>query len=82
MAHTVSKGASRPVMNLKQKIAVAVVDVLVLAELAYSVYRANMDPENLTPVFFKTFFILLVPTLVLAKIVVKRLRSEEGEIQP
>jgi len=66
-------------MNIKQKITVAVVDVLVLAELGYSLYRANMDPENLTPVFLKTFFILLIPTLVMARIVVKRLRSEESE---
>jgi len=66
-------------MNFKQKIAVAVVDVLVLAELGYSLYRANMDPETLTPVFFKTFFMLLAPTLVVAWIVVKRFRMPEGE---
>lgn len=42
------------------------VNVLVLAELCVAMYMATQQPDEFTPVFFKTFFTLLVPTLVLA----------------
>jgi hypothetical protein len=62
-------------MNIRQKMGVAVLDVLILIELAISMYRANKTPELLTPVFVKTFFVLVIPTLILARIVIKRFRT-------
>lgn len=64
-------------MNFQQKVAVAVTDVVVIAELTLSIYLANKDPLNITPIFFKYFLGMLIPTLILARIVIKRLRSEE-----
>lgn len=48
------------------KLFALLINVLVIGELFVSMYFANQTPERLTPVFFKIFFSLLVPTLVLA----------------
>lgn len=66
-------------MNIHQKITVAVLDILILVELCASIYIANLYPESFTPAFFKSFFSMLLPTLVVATIVVKRLRSPQIE---
>lgn len=42
------------------------INVLVLTELFVAMYFAQQTPARLTPVFFKIFFSLLVPTLVVA----------------
>jgi hypothetical protein len=67
-------------MNIRQKIGVAVLDVLILIELGISIYKANQTPDLFTPIFLKTFFVLLIPTLILARIVIKRLRTTESPI--
>ena len=64
-------------MNTRQKIGVAVLDVLILIELAISMYRASQNPDLFTPIFIKTFFVLVIPTLILFRIVIKRLRTVE-----
>ncbi len=65
-------------MNIRQKIGVVILDVLVLIELGISIYRANKTPDLFTPIFVKTFFVLVIPTLILARIVIKRLRTVES----
>lgn len=64
-------------MNFHQKIAVVVMDVLMLAELCLAMYVAHNHPENFTPVFFKIFLGLLIPTLIVTRVVVKRLRTPD-----
>ncbi len=71
----------KPGMNFQQKIAVAVMDIALLVELCISMYFAQKNPENFTPVFFKYFLTMVIPTLILTRIVVKRLRSREPEIE-
>lgn len=65
-------------MNLQQKIVVGIVDIAVLAELSGSLYIANQDIDNLSSVFFKYFFMMLIPTLVLALLFLRRLGSGES----
>ena len=48
------------------------VNLLVLAEVFIAMYFAAQNPDEITPIFFKTLFSMLVPTLVLAY-VAKRL---------
>lgn len=51
-------------MNLNQKIAVIITDILLLAEVCISMYFAYRSaPEMLTIVFIKTFFMMCIPTL-------------------
>jgi len=66
-------------MNFQQKIAVGVLDILLIVEICASIIIANHDPENFTPIFFKYFFAMLIPTLIVSKIAIKMLRSRESE---
>jgi hypothetical protein len=68
-------------MNFHQKIAVVIVDVVVLAELCVSMFMAYNNPENFTPVFFKSFLGMLIPTLILARIAIKRLGTQETPVE-
>ncbi len=64
-------------MNMNQKIAVAIVDLLILMELCISMYAAARNPDMMTPVFVKSFFAMALPTLVMAKVTVRKLRTVE-----
>jgi hypothetical protein len=66
-------------MNFRQKVAVAILDVVVIAQLCVSMYFAAQEPNNLTPVFLKSFLTMVVPTLLLAKVVIGRLRTKEPD---
>lgn len=64
-------------MNTKQKIIVVIVDILILAELVYSIMQGKSNPEYMTPIFFQNFIPLIIVTLIGAKILIKRFRTEE-----
>jgi hypothetical protein len=66
-------------MNFRQKVAVAGLDVLVIVELTVSIYFANQHPQDFTAFFFQIFFSLVIPTLILARFVIKGLRSKEPD---
>jgi len=68
-------------MNFRQKVGVAILDVIVLVELAVSIYFANRNPAEFASVFFLMFFSLLIPTLILARFVIKGLRSPEPQVK-
>ena len=63
-------------MNIKQKLIVFIMDVLLLAELGVSIYFAYRDPENLTIVFLKIYVPALVVTIVTARLMLKRFRDQ------
>lgn len=64
-------------MNIQQKIAVGITDIAVLTELCISMYVANMDLDNFSSLFFKYFFSMLAPTLIVAWLSIRRLGDEE-----
>lgn len=68
-------------MNAHQKIAVVVMDILMIAELCVAMYLAYNNPEYFTPVFIKSFLVMLIPTLIVAWVVVKRLRTPEAPVE-
>jgi hypothetical protein len=73
-------GAPQPVQTtftLPHFIRVVTVNVLVLAELCVARYMAAQNPEEFTPVFFKVFFALLVPTLILSAVVKRLMQPKE-----
>jgi hypothetical protein len=65
------------VFTLPHFIRVVIVNLLVLAELCVAMYMAAQKPEEFTPVFFKVFFALLVPTLILAAFSKRFVRAKE-----
>lgn len=68
-------------MNIQQKIAVGVTDIAVLAELSVSLFLANKDLENFSSIFFKYFFSMLVPTLMIGVFSIRRLGTAECRAQ-
>ena len=60
-------------MSFKQKIVVILTNVLLLAELTFSIYLGHQDPENMTIIFLRTFIPMVLCTLVLAKVIIRRL---------
>ena len=54
-----------------------VINILVVSELFIAMYFAAQDQDRLTPIFFKVFFSLLIPTLV-AAFVGRRLLARKG----
>ena len=64
-------------MNFHQKIAVGITDIAIIMELSLSLYLSNLDPDNFTSLFVKYFFIMLIPTLILAKIFIRRLGAKD-----
>ena len=59
-------------MNIKQKIAVVVINILVLAELAFSIYLGSRD-QDMVITFLKTYIPALIITLIAGKFCIKRL---------
>ena len=64
-------------MNIKQKIAVVLINVLVLAELALSIYLGSKD-QDMVLTFLKIYIPALLITLFLGRIFIRKLGSEES----
>jgi hypothetical protein len=63
-------------LNFKQKIVVITLDLLLLVELCIAMYFANLAPEAFTPTFVKTFFSLLLPTVLSALFLLRRFKAK------
>ncbi len=63
-------------MNTKQKIVIVVMDIFIFVALFYSIMQGKNNPEYMTPIFFQNFVPLVLITLIVGKILVKRFRTE------
>jgi len=63
-------------LNLRQKLVVITLDVLLLVELCIAMYFANLAPEAFTPTFVKTFFSLLLPTVLTGLFFLRRFKTK------
>jgi len=75
-------GAGQPVqasVTLPNLIRLAAINILVLTDLCVAMYMAAQNREEFTPVFFKVFFSLLVPILVLALVSKRFIRRWEKQ---
>jgi hypothetical protein len=67
-------------LNLKQKLVVITLDVLLLVELCIAMYFANLAPEAFTPTFVKTFFSLFLPTVLTGLFFLRRLKTKAASV--
>jgi len=67
-------------LNARHWLLVIILDVLVLAELTAAMYVAAAHPDNFTPVFMKTFFAMLLPTLLLGLLAKRMVRTPPERI--
>jgi len=54
-----------------------IADVLIIAELAYSIYRGSLNPEYIASVFLKTYIPAVLVTLLIFRVLLRKLASEE-----
>jgi hypothetical protein len=67
-------------LNLRQKLVVITLDVLILVELCIAMYFANLAPEAFTPTFVKTFFSLFLPTVLTGLFFLRRLKTKVASV--
>jgi hypothetical protein len=65
-------------LNARQRWAVVFVDVLLLVELTWCMYVSQQDLATMTPHFLKLFVPMLVGTFVLARVLIRLLRSPDA----
>lgn len=64
-------------LNARQRWAVVIMDVLLLAELTVCMYVAQQDVQTMTVNFLTMFVPLLLGTYVLARVLIRVLRTPE-----
>jgi hypothetical protein len=64
-------------LNGRQRLVVIIMDVLLLAELTVSMYIGHRDPEYMAAIFMKTFVPMAVATVIAARVLMRKLRTEE-----
>lgn len=68
-----------PGLNFRQKLVVLTLDVAIIAELCYGMFKANLAPDTFTSTFVKSFLILAVPTLILGLSALRLFRTKPAE---
>lgn len=61
--------------NLRQKLVLLGMDVLLLAELTFCLWLAFRDPDNLTGTFIRCYVPLFLPTLIGGVLLARRFRD-------
>ena len=69
-----SEEVKEPEMNTRNWLLVIAVDVLILVELAVAMYVASVHPDEFELMFMKSFFGMLIPTLVVSFLAKRMLR--------
>ena len=69
-------------LNVKQKLFVVLLDIIVLAELAGSIYWAHKFSESMTTIFLKTYLPIVLMTLIIGKFCLIRLETRETVVDP
>jgi hypothetical protein len=59
-------------LNLKQKVVIILMNVLLLAEMTYSIYLGKQVPEDMTVIFLKTYIPMVIGTLLFSRILIRR----------
>ena len=61
-------------LNRKQRVVVLGMNLMLLAALTVAMYLGQQDPENLTAVFLRTFIPIAAGTIVVARILIRKLQ--------
>lgn len=74
-AREMEEAAPPPPMNKQQKIAIITLDILMILQIAVAVGFAGSNPDNFTPTFFKVFFMMFLPTVIIGFMVIKKFKT-------
>lgn len=64
-------------MNRRNIILLVIFNLIILAELIFSLYEASKDPENVTFIFVQYFVLLMLPTFIFGRIILKKLVKKQ-----
>jgi membrane protein CcdC involved in cytochrome C biogenesis len=64
-----------PPMNKKQKAAIIILDIVMIIQVAVAIGFAGSNPDEFTPVFFKVFFTMFIPTVIIGFMVIRRIKT-------
>ncbi len=71
-----SEREGRTGLNGKQKVVVVLANILILAELTWSIYLGSQDLEEMTVIFLRSFIPMVIGTVLLAKVLTRRLGAK------
>jgi hypothetical protein len=74
-------GPAHEGLNFKQKMVVVCMNLFLLAELAFSIYLGQQDKENIAAIFLSAFLPMVIVTLILARVFVRRMGSQESGVR-
>jgi ABC-type glycerol-3-phosphate transport system permease component len=74
-------GPAHEGLNFRQKMVVLAMNLFLLAELTFSIYLGQQDKENIAAIFLSTFLPMVIVTLFLARVFVRRMGWEAGSKQ-
>lgn len=60
------------IVNIRNIIILVIFNLIILAELVFSLYKASKDPENVTLIFLQYFILLIIPTFIIGRIILKK----------
>ncbi len=72
---TADRARPAPPMNRRQKAAIIILDILMITQVAVALGFANTNPDEFTPIFFKVFFAMFIPTVILGFMIIRRLKT-------
>lgn len=64
-----------PPMNKRQKAAIIILDIIMIAQVAVAMGFAGANPDEFTPVFFKVFLAMFLPTIIIGFLVIRRMKT-------
>ena len=62
-------------MNLKQKMVIVIMDILLLIELGICIYFGNQNQEYITAIFLRSFLPAVILTVITARLFIKKYRN-------
>jgi uncharacterized SAM-binding protein YcdF (DUF218 family) len=68
-------------LNARQRWAVVILDLLLLGELTFAMYVSQQDMATMTVRFLGLFIPMLLGTFVLARVILRALRTPEASGQ-
>lgn len=66
-------------MNMKQRMVVIIADIVLLAALTLSIFIAQQTPQEIAFAFMKAFIPMVICTLILGRIFIKKFRTADAE---
>ena len=66
-------------LTAAQRAVVIIMNLMLLGEVTWAMYHGQQDPENLTSIFLRSFIPAAVSTVVVARLLIRKMRPVTPE---